>query len=168
MVYSDKSMEMQKNTKIRPVGGEFFHMNRRPDEIPDRQTDRQKYGWADMTKLIVDFRNFGNAPKKKSRFVNCAQRKCVPKTKKSLLFARMAYVYLLFCSRESAGNRWDNTNCKEMLNRSIFLPIPVGRAVHGVSFAAARMLGLRVLNPTGGGGMDVCLLRISCVVSATG
>ena len=165
MVYSDKSMEMQKNTKIRPVGGEFFHMNRRPDEIPDRQTEI-RMGRHDKTNSR--FSQFWECAQKKSRFVNCAQRKCVPKTKKSLLFARMAYVYLLFCSRESAGNRWDNTNCKEMLNRSIFLPIPVGRAVHGVSFAAARMLGLRVLNPTGGGGMDVCLLRMSCVVSATG
>jgi len=36
--------------KIRPVGGEI-HV--------DRQTDR-----TDMTKLIITFRNFVNAPKK--------------------------------------------------------------------------------------------------------
>ena len=36
--------------KIRPVGGELFRM--------DKQTERQ-----DMTKLIVSFRNFANAPK---------------------------------------------------------------------------------------------------------
>ena len=33
--------------KIRPVGAEIFHAERR----------------TDMTKLIVAFRNFGNAPK---------------------------------------------------------------------------------------------------------
>jgi len=35
---------------IRPVGAELFHA--------DGQTDR----WTDMTKLIVAFRNFANAP----------------------------------------------------------------------------------------------------------
>jgi len=38
--------------KIRPVGAEFFHA--------DRRTERQN-----MIKLIVDFRNFGRAPKMK-------------------------------------------------------------------------------------------------------
>jgi hypothetical protein len=38
--------------KIHPVGGELFHV--------DRQTDRR----TDMTKLIITFRNFVNAPKK--------------------------------------------------------------------------------------------------------
>jgi len=38
--------------KIRPVGAEFFRA--------DRQTDR----WIDMTRLIVAFRSFSNAPKK--------------------------------------------------------------------------------------------------------
>jgi hypothetical protein len=37
--------------KIRPVTAELFHA--------DGRTDRQ----ADMTKLIVAFRNFANAPK---------------------------------------------------------------------------------------------------------
>jgi hypothetical protein len=36
-------------------GAELFHAGRRTD----RQTDRQ----TDMTKLIVAFRNFANAPK---------------------------------------------------------------------------------------------------------
>ena len=35
--------------KIRPVGPEF-------------QADGQTEGWTDMTKLIVAFRNFANAP----------------------------------------------------------------------------------------------------------
>jgi len=35
--------------KIRPVGGELFHADRRAD------------GRTDMTKLIVAFRNFANA-----------------------------------------------------------------------------------------------------------
>jgi hypothetical protein len=33
--------------KIRPMGAELFHVD----------------GWTDMTKLIVAFRNFANAPK---------------------------------------------------------------------------------------------------------
>jgi hypothetical protein len=36
--------------KIRPVGAELFNA--------DGRTDR----WIDMTKLIVSFRNFANAP----------------------------------------------------------------------------------------------------------
>ena len=87
-------MEIQKNTKIRPVGGEFFHMNRRPDEIPDRQTDRQKYGWADMTKLIVDFRNFGNAPKKKADSLIALRENASLKLKKvSCLLVWLMYIY---------------------------------------------------------------------------
>jgi hypothetical protein len=46
-----KSAEISKLMKIRPVGGELFHA--------DGRTDRQ----TDMTKLIVAFRNFVNAPK---------------------------------------------------------------------------------------------------------
>ena len=37
--------------KIRPVGAELFHAERRTD------------GQTDMTKLIVAFRDFANAPK---------------------------------------------------------------------------------------------------------
>jgi hypothetical protein len=37
--------------KIRLVGAEMFHADGRTDE------------WTDMTKLIVAFRNFANAPK---------------------------------------------------------------------------------------------------------
>jgi len=37
--------------KIRPVGAELYHADRRTD------------GRTDMTKLIVTFRNFTNAPK---------------------------------------------------------------------------------------------------------
>jgi hypothetical protein len=42
----------KREMKISPVGAELFHANRRTDE----QTD--------ITKLIVAFRNFANAPKK--------------------------------------------------------------------------------------------------------
>jgi len=42
--------------KILPLGAELFHV--------DGRTDGQKNRWADMTKLIVPFRNFANAPKK--------------------------------------------------------------------------------------------------------
>jgi len=41
--------------KIRPVGAELFHA--------DGRTDRR----SDMTKLIVAFRNFANAPEIKMR-----------------------------------------------------------------------------------------------------
>jgi hypothetical protein len=41
--------------KIRPVGAEFFHADRRKE----RRTD----GRTDVTKLILAFRNFVNAPK---------------------------------------------------------------------------------------------------------
>jgi len=40
--------------KIRPVGDELFHK--------DRRTDGRMEGQTDMTKLIVTFRNFSNAP----------------------------------------------------------------------------------------------------------
>jgi len=40
--------------KIRPLGAELFHA--------DGQTDRQIGGLTDMTKLIVAFPNFENAP----------------------------------------------------------------------------------------------------------
>jgi len=43
--------QVQNFMKIRPEGAEFFHAN--------RQTD----GRTDMTKPIVNFRNFANAPK---------------------------------------------------------------------------------------------------------
>jgi len=39
--------------KIRPVGPELFHVDRRKDLRADRQTD--------MTKLIIAFLNFPNA-----------------------------------------------------------------------------------------------------------
>jgi hypothetical protein len=45
-----KSPQISNFMKIRPVGEELFHA--------DRQTD--------MTKLIVPFRNFANAPKNRS------------------------------------------------------------------------------------------------------
>ena len=43
--------------KIRPVEAELFHADGQTHRQTDRQTDRQ------MTKLIVAFRNFANAPK---------------------------------------------------------------------------------------------------------
>jgi hypothetical protein len=42
--------------KIRPVGADLFHA----DGWTDGRTDRQRL--TDMTKLIVAFRNFANAP----------------------------------------------------------------------------------------------------------
>jgi len=42
--------------KIRPVGVELFHADRRTDEKTDR--------WTDIIKLIVTFWNFVNAPTK--------------------------------------------------------------------------------------------------------
>jgi len=48
--------------EIRPVRIEFFHADTR---LTDRRADRG----TDMTKLIATFRNFANAPKKKSKQV---------------------------------------------------------------------------------------------------
>jgi Fe-S-cluster formation regulator IscX/YfhJ len=42
--------------KTRPVGAELLHAGRRVDKRTDEQTH--------MTKLIVAFRNFSNAPEK--------------------------------------------------------------------------------------------------------
>jgi Fe-S-cluster formation regulator IscX/YfhJ len=49
--------------KIRPVGAELFHA--------DGRTDRQ----TDMTKLIVAFSNFANAPKKHEESKACGTTK---------------------------------------------------------------------------------------------
>jgi len=49
-----KNTETRKPMKIRPVGAELLHA--------DRQTD----GPTDITNLIVDFRNFANAPNMRS------------------------------------------------------------------------------------------------------
>ena len=46
--------------KIHLVGAELFHA----EEQTDRQTDRQ----TDLTKRIVVFRSFANAPKKQSLY----------------------------------------------------------------------------------------------------
>jgi hypothetical protein len=49
--------------KIHPVGVELFHADGRTEGRADVRTDRRTYGWTDMTKLIVPFRNFANEPK---------------------------------------------------------------------------------------------------------
>ena len=49
--------------KIRPVGAELFHEGGRKDEPTVRRTD--------MTKLIVAFRNFVNAPKNSTFCPHC-------------------------------------------------------------------------------------------------
>ena len=45
--------------KICPVEDELLHADGRTDGQTDRQTDKRTY----MTKVIVAFRNFANAPK---------------------------------------------------------------------------------------------------------
>jgi len=50
-----KNTQISNYMKIHPVGTELFHA--------DGQTDRRKEGRTDMTKQIVAFRNFANAPK---------------------------------------------------------------------------------------------------------
>jgi len=60
----------QKNThisnfmKIRPVGAELFH----PEKRKEGETDKRIEGQTDMTKLLVAFRNFANATKKAPSF----------------------------------------------------------------------------------------------------
>jgi len=48
--------------KIRPVGAELFHADRRTD------------GQTDTTKLIVGFRNSSNAPKNYFKFLSAGLR----------------------------------------------------------------------------------------------
>ena len=45
----EKNLQISNFMKIRPVGAEFFHAE----------------GQTDMTKLLITFRNFANAPKKR-------------------------------------------------------------------------------------------------------
>jgi len=55
-----KSSQISDFTKIRPVGAELFHADRR----------------TDMTKLIVAFRNYANAPKNRRRSIKlCVKQK---------------------------------------------------------------------------------------------
>jgi hypothetical protein len=49
-----KNTDISNFMKIRPVGEEFF--------LVERQID----GWTDMTKVTVPFCNFANAPKKRT------------------------------------------------------------------------------------------------------
>jgi len=53
--FEKKNTQISNFIKIRPLGAAFFHANGRTDGRTDRQTE--------MTNMIVDFRNFANAPK---------------------------------------------------------------------------------------------------------
>ena len=53
-----KNPQISNNMKFRPVGDELIHADGRMDGRMKRQTD--------LTQLIVTFRNFASAPKKKS------------------------------------------------------------------------------------------------------
>jgi hypothetical protein len=46
-----------------PVGAELFHSDGQTERLTEGQTDRQTDRQTDMTKVIVAFRNFGNALK---------------------------------------------------------------------------------------------------------
>ena len=50
---SEKNLQIPNFMKIRPVGAELFHADRR----------------TNMTKLIVAFRNFTNAPRNKKTYI---------------------------------------------------------------------------------------------------
>jgi len=60
-----RTVQIRNVMKIR-VGAELFHSDgqtdRQTDRQRDRQTNRQTEGETGMTKLIVAFRNFANAP----------------------------------------------------------------------------------------------------------
>jgi hypothetical protein len=53
--------------KMRVIGAEMFYADRKNDGRIEREREREREratdGHADMTKLIVAFRNFGNVPK---------------------------------------------------------------------------------------------------------
>ena len=64
--FSQQIFETNSNTnviKIRPVGAELFHAGGRTDRRNNRRTN--------MTKFIVGFRNFVNAPKILIMDVSC-------------------------------------------------------------------------------------------------
>ena len=54
--------------RIRPVGAELFHADRRTEGWTDRRTD--------MKKLIVAFRNFAKAPKEEYNTETCTWSEC--------------------------------------------------------------------------------------------
>jgi len=56
-----KNTQIPNFVKIRPMGNELFHGGGRTD----RQRERERE--TDMTKLIVTFHNFANAPKNPTR-----------------------------------------------------------------------------------------------------
>jgi hypothetical protein len=66
-----KNIEISNAMKSRPVWAELLRADGQTDRQADRQTDRRTDGWTDrqadrqtyMTKLMVAFRNFANAPK---------------------------------------------------------------------------------------------------------
>jgi hypothetical protein len=58
-----KNIQISNFMKIRSVGTELFHV----DLQTDGQTDRQTYKQADITKLIITFRNYSNATKTVTR-----------------------------------------------------------------------------------------------------
>jgi hypothetical protein len=65
-----KILNYQILVKTRPVVAETFRADGRPDRKtdgqPDRKTDGRTDRQTDMTKLVVAFRNFANAPKNES------------------------------------------------------------------------------------------------------
>jgi hypothetical protein len=58
-----KNTQMPIALKIWPVVAGLFHEEGQAQRQADRQTDERAEGRTDMTKLIVAFRNFANAPK---------------------------------------------------------------------------------------------------------
>jgi hypothetical protein len=56
--------------KILPVGEELFYVKRRGQNRKEGRMDKQ----ADITKLIVTFRNFANAPKIENCVLNGEER----------------------------------------------------------------------------------------------
>jgi len=74
--------------KIRSVGAEWFHA----DGHTGGKTDR----WTDMTKLIVGFRNFANAPGNSAFCPQSAFTCCSGSQNKQLLISSTAFESLLW------------------------------------------------------------------------
>jgi hypothetical protein len=53
--------------KMWPVGAESFHADGQTEGQTERERERERDRQTDMTKLIVAFRNFANAPKIRSQ-----------------------------------------------------------------------------------------------------
>jgi hypothetical protein len=72
--------------ELRLAGADLFHADGRTETQADGRTERETDGQTSMTKLIVAFRSFANAPKNECEYNVNAQFKFNGKTFFRILF----------------------------------------------------------------------------------